>query len=78
MDAWGKASGANGNIMMLADGNGDFARALGLEFDLTQAGLGKRSKRYSMIVDNGVVKALNVEDKPGVNVSGADTVLTQL
>src|SRR6187549_132195 len=42
MDAWGKASGANGNIMMLADGNGDFARALGLEFDLTQAGLGKR------------------------------------
>jgi glutaredoxin/glutathione-dependent peroxiredoxin len=78
MDAWGKASGANGNIMMLADGNGDFARALGLEFDLTQAGLGKRSKRYSMIIDNGVVKALNVEDKPGVNVSGADTVLTQL
>jgi peroxiredoxin len=78
MDAWGKASGANGNILMLADGNGDFARALGLEFDLTQAGLGKRSKRYSMIVDNGVVKALNVEDKPGVNVSGADTVLTQL
>jgi peroxiredoxin len=78
MDAWGKASGADGNIMMLADGNGDFARALGLEFDLTQAGLGKRSKRYSMIVDNGVVKALNVEDKPGVNVSGADTVLTQL
>jgi len=78
MDAWGKSSGANGGIMMLADGNGDFARALGLEFDLTQAGLGKRSKRYSMIVDNGVVKALNVEDKPGVNVSGADTVLGQL
>ena len=49
---------------------------LGLEFDLTQAGMGKRSKRYSMIVDNGVVKALNVEDKPGVNVSGADTILS--
>jgi len=78
MDAWGKSSGANGSIMMLADGNGDFARALGLEFDLTQAGLGKRSKRYSMIVDNGVVKALNVEDKAGVNVSGADAVLGQL
>jgi peroxiredoxin len=78
MDAWGKASGANGNILMLADGNGDFARAIGLEFDLTQAGLGKRSKRYSMIIDNGVVKALNVEDKPGVNVSGADTILGQL
>jgi peroxiredoxin len=78
MDAWGKASGANGNILMLADGNGDFARAIGLEFDLIQAGLGKRSKRYSMIVDNGVVKALNVEDKSGVNVSGADTILGQL
>jgi peroxiredoxin len=78
MDAWGKASGTNGNILMLADGNGDFARAVGLEFDLTQAGLGKRSKRYSMIVDNGVVKALNVEDKSGVNVSGADTILGQL
>ena len=78
MDAWGKSSGANGNILMLADGNGDFARAIGLEFDLTQAGLGKRSKRYSMIIDNGVVKALNVEDKPGVNVSGADTILGQL
>jgi len=78
MDAWGKASGANGSILMLADGNGDFARAIGLEFDLTQAGLGKRSKRYSMVIDNGVVKSLNVEDKPGVNVSGADTILGQL
>jgi len=78
MNAWGKASGTDGKILMLADGNGDFARAVGLEFDLTQAGMGKRSKRYSMIVDNGVVKALNVEEKPGVNVSGADTVLTQL
>jgi peroxiredoxin len=78
MNAWGKHSGADGKIMMLADGNGDFAQRLGLEFDLTQAGMGKRSKRYSMIVDNGVVKALNVEDKPGVNVSGADTVLEQL
>jgi len=64
--------------MMLADGNGDFARKLGLEFDLAQAGMGTRSKRYSMIVDDGVVKSLNVEDKPGVNVSGAETVLSQL
>lgn len=78
MNAWGKSSGADGKILMLADGNGDFARAVGLEFDLTQHGMGKRSKRYSMIVDNGVVKALNVEDKPGVNVSGADTILEQL
>ena len=77
MNAWAKHSGADGKIMMLADGNGDFARKLGLEFDLTQAGMGKRSKRYSMIVDDGVVKSLNVEDKPGVNVSGAETVLQQ-
>src|SRR5436309_11661863 len=78
MNAWGKHSGTDGKIMMLADGNGDFARKLGLEFDLAQAGMGTRSKRYSMIVDDGVVKSLNVEDKPGVNVSGAETVLGQL
>jgi peroxiredoxin len=78
MNAWSRTAGADGKVLMLADGNGDFARAIGLEFDLTANGLGKRSKRYSMIVEDGVVKALNVEDKPGVNVSGADTVLTQL
>ena len=61
-----------------AGAGNDFARAVGLEFDLTQAGMGKRSKRYSMIIDNGVIKSLNVEDKPGVNVSGADTILGQL
>ena len=64
--------------MMLADGNGDFARAVGLELDLSPGGMGERSKRYSMIVENGVVKALNVEDKSGVNVSGAETILKQL
>jgi len=63
---------------MLADGNGDFARKLGLEADLSTAGMGRRSRRYSMVVDDGVVKALNVEDKPGVNVSGAESVLQQL
>jgi glutaredoxin/glutathione-dependent peroxiredoxin len=78
MNAWAKQSGADGKIMMLADGNGSFAKACGLLFDLTVAGMGERSKRYSMIVDNGVVKALNVEDKSGVNVSGAETVLQQL
>jgi len=78
MNAWGKHSGCDGKIIMLADGNGDFARKLGLDFDFTHAGMGNRSKRYSMIVDDGVVKALNVEDKPGVNVSGAETVLEQL
>ncbi len=78
MKAWSKASGAEGKILMLADGNATFAKACGLDFDLNVAGMGQRSKRYSMIVENGVVKALNVEDKSGVNVSGADTILTQL
>jgi glutaredoxin/glutathione-dependent peroxiredoxin len=64
--------------MMLADGNGTFAKSCGLLFDLAVAGMGERSKRYSMIIDNGVVKALNVEDKSGVNVSGAETILEQL
>lgn len=78
MNAWGKHSGVDGKIMMLADGNGSFARAVGLNVDLTLPGMGERSRRYSMIVEDGVVKALNVEDKPGVNVSGAETILTQL
>jgi peroxiredoxin len=78
MHAWNKATNSEGKIMMLADGNGDFARAVGLAFDLRVAGMGERSKRYSMIVENGVVKTVNVEDKPGVNVSGAETILTQL
>jgi peroxiredoxin len=78
MNAWGKHAGADGKIMMLADGNGEFAKACGLDADYSQFGMGGRNKRYSMIVDDGVVKALNVEDKPGVNVSGADTILAQL
>ena len=78
MNAWSRQSGADGKILMLADGNGAFAKAVGLEFDLTAHNMGHRSKRYSMIVEDGVVKALNVEDKPGVNVSGAESVLQQL
>ena len=78
MNAWAKATGAEGRIMMLADGNGEFARAVGLNVNLATASMGERSRRYSMIVDNGVVKTLNVEEKSGVNVSGADTILTQL
>jgi glutaredoxin/glutathione-dependent peroxiredoxin len=78
MNAWGNASGADGKVMMLADGNGDFARKIGLDSDLAKAGMGTRSRRYSMIVEDGVVKSLNVEEKPGVNVSGADTILQQL
>lgn len=78
MNAWAKASGADGKIMMLADGNCDFARAIGLNVDRTKAGMGERSRRYSMIVDDGVVRTLNVEDKSGVNVSGVETILGQL
>ena len=78
MNAWAKASGADGKILMLADGNAAFAKAVGLDKDLTVAGMGLRSSRYSMIVEDGVVTALNVEDKPGVNVSGAETIITQL
>jgi glutaredoxin/glutathione-dependent peroxiredoxin len=78
MNAWAKHSGADGKIMMLADGNGTFAKATGLEKNLDVAGMGLRSSRYSMIVENGVVQSLNVEDKSGVNVSGAETILEQI
>ncbi len=78
MTAWGKHSGAEGKIMLLADGNAEFANAVGLSLDLNVAGMGHRSKRYSMIVDHGVVKQLNIETEKGVNVSGAETVLEQL
>ena len=79
MTAWGKDQRAEGRVIMLADGSGDFVRALGLELDLTKAGLGMRSKRYSMLVDNGVVKSLNIEEQPGqVDVSSAETMLRAL
>jgi len=79
MTAWGKDQRAEGRVIMLADGSGDFVRALGLELDLTKAGLGMRSKRYSMLVDNGIVKSLNIEEQPGqVDVSSAETMLRAL
>ncbi len=59
-----KATGGEGKILMLADGNGDFAKAIGLDIDLSAFGLGLRSKRYAMLVEDGVVKVLNVEDSP--------------
>ena len=61
---WAQDSGAEGNITMLADGSAEFAKKLGLDIDLTAHGLGVRSKRYSMVVDNGVVTVLNIEDAP--------------
>ncbi|MFZ1105648.1 MAG: peroxiredoxin [Hyphomicrobiaceae bacterium] len=64
LTAWAKDSQAFGKILMLADGSADFAKKIGLEVDLTARGMGVRSKRYSMIVEDGVVKALNVEEAP--------------
>ncbi|HEY7382595.1 MAG TPA: peroxiredoxin [Beijerinckiaceae bacterium] len=79
MDAWTKASGCDGKIEFIADGNGDFAKAIGLSLDASGNGLGTRSKRYSMIVDDGVVRSLNIEEAPGkAEASGADNLLKSL
>lgn len=76
LDAWGKQGGADGKVTMLADGNGTFTKAIGMDFDGSGFGLGTRSKRYAMLVEDGVVKALHVEESPGVmDVSGADKIL---
>ena len=64
LTAWAKDSKADGKIQMLADGSAEFAKKLGLDIDLTARGLGVRSKRYSMVVEDGVIKSLNVEDAP--------------
>ena len=77
--AWGRDQKTEGKVTMLADGSSDFARALGLEVDLSRAGLGIRSKRYSMLVDDGVVKSLNVEQQPAqVEASSAEAMLRAL
>ena len=78
MDAWKKASAAD-KVDFLADGNGDFAKAIDLTFDGSGNGLGTRSKRYAMLVEDGVVKTLNIEEAPGkVEVSGGDALLKHL
>jgi len=77
MGAWAKSSDA-GAITMLADGNGDFAKAMGLDFDGSKFGMGTRSQRYAMIVDNGVVEQLHVEAPGEFNVSSAEHLLGNL
>jgi|SRR5687768_15781631 glutaredoxin/glutathione-dependent peroxiredoxin len=77
MDAWKKSSSAN-DVEFLSDGNGEFAKALDLTLDLSGAGMGTRSKRYSMLVEDGVVKKLNVEEPGKFDVSGGDHMLKQL
>ncbi|MCH9018968.1 MAG: peroxiredoxin [Proteobacteria bacterium] len=78
MDAWGKDQNVGDTVMMLADGSAEFTRALGLELDLIARGLGVRSQRYSMVVEDGVVAALHVEDGTGMSVSDAETLLGDL
>ena len=78
MGAWGKAQNTGDKVLMLADGAAAFTKQLGLELDLTGPGMGVRSKRYAMIVDNGTVKALNVEAPGAFEVSSADAMLKAL
>lgn len=79
MNAWKKSSGAEGKVEFLADGAAAFAKAIGLSIDLTERGLGMRSQRYSMIVDDGVVKSLNIEEAPGkAEASGAENLMKGL
>jgi peroxiredoxin len=78
MDAWGKDRGVGDKVLMLADGNAEYTRSLGLELDGSGFGLGTRSQRFSMVVDNGVVTELNVEAPREFKVSTAECVLKQL
>jgi glutaredoxin/glutathione-dependent peroxiredoxin len=78
MGAWGKDQKSGGKVRMMADGSGKYTKALGLELDLTERGMGVRSQRYSMFVDNGVVKTLNIEGPAKFEVSDADTMLKQV
>jgi glutaredoxin/glutathione-dependent peroxiredoxin len=78
MGAWGKEEQATGKVRMMADGSATFTKVLGLDMDLTARGMGVRSQRYSMLVDDGVVKALNVEAPGKFEVSDADTMLKAL
>jgi peroxiredoxin len=79
MDAWKKNTGADGKIEFLADGSAAFAKAIGLSVDLNERGLGMRSQRYAMVVEDGVVKTLNIEEAPGkADVSGAENLLKGL
>ena len=79
MDAWANISGAEGKIKFISDPNAEFAEAMGLELDLTARGLGVRSMRYAMIVEDGSISLLNVDDKPGdADGSSAETILAAL
>ncbi len=78
VDAWRKIAGVERHLLMLADGNGDYTRALGLELDATGFGMGIRSRRFAALVDDGVVRVLKIENGPGVDVSSAESILAAL
>jgi peroxiredoxin len=78
MDAWGKDRGAGDQVMMLADGNGDYTKALGLELDASGFGMGQRSQRFAIVVDDGIVSQLHIEAPKEFKVSAADAVLENL
>jgi glutaredoxin/glutathione-dependent peroxiredoxin len=78
MGAWGKSAGTEGKVTLLADGNGDFAKAMGLIMDGSKFGMGTRGQRYSMLVEDGVIKELNVEAPGEFKVSSAEHMLGQL
>ena len=78
MKAWAEAQNVGDKVSLLADGNAAFTKEMGLDQDLGGPGLGVRGKRFSMLVDDGVVKTLDIESAPGVSVSGADACLTKL
>lgn len=78
MDAWGKAQGVGDKVLLLADGGGAFAKAMGLDFDGTGFGLGLRSQRYAAIIEDGIITDLQVEPKAGVDVSSCDNMLTKV
>ena len=76
LGAWAEASGGKGKVLFLSDGNAEFTKKIGMDFDGSGFGLGTRSKRYSMLVENGVVKAMNVEDSPAAcSITGGDALL---
>jgi peroxiredoxin len=78
MGAWGEARGTDDKVVMLADGNGEFTAAVGLELDGSGFGLGTRSQRYAAVIEDGVVQELMVEQGPGLDVSSVDSVLAKL
>ena len=78
MKAWGKSQSCDGKVQMIADGNAEYTKALGLEMDASGFGMGTRGQRFALIVDNGVVKSVNVEEKGEFKVSSAEHILGQL